>query len=113
MKAKWTSRIPETIEELTGQVVDRINAKADAYAEDVKAKLLQGYTTGAFVTGETAESVTVEYATPEQPQASVGSDSIVAVAWELGHLDIFTRRFERVEHWRDAAIELAAKGATE
>lgn len=35
--------------------------------------------------------------------ARVGSNDPLARLWELGHHNRFTKRFERVEHWRLAA----------
>lgn len=109
-KAVWRSNIPAAIEQVKEDVVKTLNTKTDEYADLVKEKLAGGYTTGSFVTGETAAEVVADYATTIDPEAAVGSDSIIALAWELGHVNLFTRKFERVEHWRDAAVELAAKG---
>lgn len=44
------------------------------------------------------------YATPSGWEATVGTNLIEALYWELGHPNVFTRKFERVEIWRPTAI---------
>lgn len=75
-----------------------LKAAAQVYANEVKRALAPGYTSGAFVTGRVLNSVTV--GAPHDGAIEIGSDLDYAMYWEMGHHNIFTRRFERVEIWR-------------
>lgn len=99
----------------------RFRAAADAglaaagaeYWNTVDAKLAQGYTTGRFTTGESAREVEV---TPPFDHAdgravAVGTDDENQRRWELGHYNIFERRWVRVEHWRTALVEAGPRVA--
>jgi hypothetical protein len=84
-------------------------AAAAHYAGAVRQKLLRGYTSGHFVTGATAASVQmgVTYDGPGGPQIFVGTNELVAMYWEFGHFNIFTRKYERVEYWRETLVSEA------
>lgn len=78
-------------------------AAAALYQGALRRKLLRGYLTGKFVTGATASSVQMgePFQGPRGRAIVVGSNELVAMYWELGHFNIFTRKYERVEYWRE------------
>lgn len=100
--------MPLHVEDHTSEFADRFPAAVNAglkaaayvYANEVKRALAPGYTSGAFVTGRVLNSVTV--GEPANGAIEVGSDVDYAMYWELGHHNLFTRRYERVEIWRPA-----------
>jgi hypothetical protein len=82
-------------------------AAGDEYKSAVQAKLSGGETTGAFTTGEGARAVerSDPYSLDSDRAVSVGTDDEKQRYWELGAFNAFTRRFERVEHWRNALVQ--------
>jgi hypothetical protein len=86
-------------------------AAALLYQGAVREKLIRGYTSGAFVTGATSSSVqmTAPHDDAGGREVVVGSNELVALYWEMGHHNLFTRKYERVEHWRHALEENAPK----
>jgi hypothetical protein len=83
-------------------------AAAEVYAGEVKQFLQRGYTTGDFVTGAAAASVNVSAPFLDESGAwaiRVGSSLEYTLYWELGHFNLYTKKFERVEHWRFALDE--------
>jgi len=108
-RAVWRSKIFDVIGGLRNDLSDNVNRAAEDYIAEVQLKLAGGYKTGKFVTGATALSARVrEFATPESLTAVVGSSSIVAVSWEFGHVNLFTRQFERNEIWRETLVDFFA-----
>lgn len=98
----WTSRIPAVQAAMDQALMDGLTAAAQHYANEVKQDLRGGYTSGAFVSGNVINSVAVD---PGQRrgdvlEARVGTDVMYALFWEVGHQNLFTRRYERVEIWR-------------
>lgn len=65
-----------------------------------------GFTTGAFTTGKAVASITIgtieslgrfgEYS------VQVGTNVLYHLFWELGHMNVFTRKYERVETLKPA-----------
>lgn len=88
-------------------------AAAALYHGTIRAKLQRGYTTGAYVTGATAASVqmTPPASDGDRWTVRVGTPSLVALYWELGHHNVFTKRYERVEYWRETLGLLAPEMA--
>jgi hypothetical protein len=113
------SRLAEFQARLAEATDEGLIAAATFVANDIKARLAQGYTSGAFTTGNIADSVTVSepYDGAEASgdiavalrsgdrAIEIGTDVIYGKFWELGHQNIFTRRFERVEIWRPTLEE--------
>ncbi len=90
------------------QAIDNgLVAAAYVYRNSVVEKLTQGYTSGAFVTPHVALTVGVSAAMDLDGSrvVLVGTDVMYALYWEAGHMNIFTRRYERVEHWRLSLLE--------
>jgi hypothetical protein len=90
-----------------------IIAAGYVYRNAVVQRLSQGYTTGDFVTPNVALTVTV---TPVFSRGGVrmllvGTNVDYAAFWEFGHFNLFTGRYERVEHWREAMMETGPEQA--
>lgn len=90
-------------------------AAAQPYRNAMIDTLKTGYTTGAFSQGfqGVAGSVAVSANTPDQVSEDADGKFVVVgtsarsedgypypLGWELGHRNLFTRRYERVETWR-------------
>ena len=88
-------------------------AAAQVVVNAVKEDLAGGYTSGAFVTGNVLNSVTRTDPTDENGVRviRVGSDVDYALFWEIGHRNLFTRRFERNEVWVPALLRTAQQQA--
>jgi hypothetical protein len=95
-------------DEIAERIPDAIDAGLQAaayvYRDEVMRALAGGYTTGDFVTGRAMNSVAISepYDVDDDRAISVGTDLDYPMFWELGHHNIFTRRFERVEIWAPA-----------
>jgi hypothetical protein len=69
--------------------------------------LTQGYTSGDFVTGDNVNAI---FMTPVSAGPSgakfilVSTDSPYALYWEMGHVNAFTRKYEREERWYPTLI---------
>ena len=103
----YMSRIDQVLVAMTTALEDAVRAGGYVYANAVKRKLAGGYTSGDFVTGNTTASVRVTepQQTAEWVEVRVGTDLLYNLFWEIGHRNIFTRRFERVEVWRPTLLE--------
>ena len=82
-------------------------AAAELYSGAIKDKLQHGYTSGDFVTGNAAASVntTPPFEDDGGWAIKVGTNEMYLLFWETGHINLFTRKYERVEHWRAAMEE--------
>jgi hypothetical protein len=86
---------------------------AQVYRNAVTEKLRNppegGYTTGAWDHGMAGVAGSVAVSEVERTdnavRIAVGTNVPYAKYWELGHQNLFTRRFERVERWRPALEE--------
>lgn len=80
-------------------------AAAYAYVRPVKVRLMQGYTTGNFSHGGAGVAGTVTVGDVDvgsgRANVAVGTNVDYAAFWEFGHMNLFTRRYERVEVWRE------------
>jgi hypothetical protein len=85
-------------------------AAAEVVRERVSERLREGYTSGAFVTGRSADAVAVAGPDPEGDGLAVriGTDVLYDLFWELGHENLFTRKYERVEVWVPLFLETTA-----
>lgn len=79
-------------------------AAGEVYRTALKEDLRGGYTTGNFVTGETAATIqrTDPYDSPAGRAVSVFTTHKPALYWFAGHINLFTRKFERVDKWTPA-----------
>jgi hypothetical protein len=87
-------------------------AAAYLYASAVKARLMQGYTTGNFSHGGAGVAGTVTVGevvrAGDRWTVPVGTNVPYALFWEFGHFNLFTRQYERVEVWRETFEARAA-----
>lgn len=86
---------------------DALKAAAQVVVNGLKEQKPQGlrggYTSGAFVTGATLGSIfiTEVFQGPSGEKfILIATDSMIAVYWEYGHVNLFTRKYEREERWR-------------
>jgi hypothetical protein len=102
----WTSNTARVTSALREAVGQGLSAGGHLYANAVKRGLRGGYTSGTFVTGTSVSSVQVT--PPEMAggvlQVRVGTNLMYNLFWEIGHQNLFTGRFERVEVWRPALL---------
>lgn len=78
-----------------------LTAAANVYRNAVKRALAGGYTSGNYVTGHVQNSVTqtVPARLGTGYGVRVGTNVPYALFWELGHINIFSGRFEQVPIW--------------
>jgi hypothetical protein len=108
MKAEWTKLVDYKERNRRAQENGLI-AAAQVVKNEVKRGLAGGYTSGNFVKGIVLNSVTagdVEE-TALGFAIRIGTNLMYALFWELGHHNIFTRKYERVEIWQPAAVSSA------
>lgn len=107
-RATFTSRADVVQRAMTDALAAGLAAAGNQYADRVGRRLAFGYTSGDFVTGNVAGSVEVTPVarTPSGLEVKVGSNVDYALFWELGHVNLFTRRYERVEIWRPFLVEM-------
>ena len=69
--------------------------------DDKPLGLTQGYTSGDFVTGNLLNSIqaTDPYTEKGTRHIRVYTDVLYALYWEMGHQNVFTRKYERQERW--------------
>jgi hypothetical protein len=81
-------------------------AQAEVVRSAVKEGVRGGYKTGAFTTGHALNSVkiTAPYDGEGGRAVSVYSDVDYMLYWEIGHLNTYTRKFERKEVWHPALL---------
>lgn len=102
----YESNLPQTLERIRRARMAGLVAMATVLVNAVKRALTGGYTSGAFVTGNVRSSVTHSEPDISGPVGyiDVGTNVIYALYWELGHFNLFTRRFERQERWMPALL---------
>lgn len=107
--ATWTRRVPDMDDRFDGAMASGLLAAAYVYYNELKRRLAGGYTSGAFVTGHLLNSITIAPPVYEGRNlvVRVGTMLLYALAWEVGHNNLFTRRFERQERWFPTAIDTA------
>ena len=97
----YQSNLPQIMARMQAATMAGLLAAAAVVENRVKEALRGGYTSGRFVTGHVLASVT--HSEPEiGPNGAfilVGTDVMYALYWELGHRNLFTRKFERQERW--------------
>lgn len=107
----FRSNLPAVRQQLRQAIDGGLVAAAQVVANRVKEGLKGGYTSGDFVTGNVLNSVNIS-----EPRADetghyilVGTDVPYALFWEVGHRNLFTRRFERKEVWVPALLQTRAE----
>lgn len=105
----------EFMRDLTQATPLALIAAAQVFINAVKRRLAGGYTSGDFVTGNVLNSVTRSEPEPAGMGGyalQVGTNLPYALFWELGHHNVFTRKFERVPVWEPAFLESQDEAAT-
>jgi hypothetical protein len=114
----YKSFLPEVTSRIERAQVARLIAAAEVVLGFLKDYHVNGYTSGDFVTGNVLNSLQrsdVERGPNGELMIRVGTvqtDPPYPVYWTLGHQNLFTRKFEKVDHWTPALAD-AAKPATE
>lgn len=107
----YQSNLPSIEQRLRAARMAGLIAAAEVVVNAVKEGLRGGYTSGLFVTGNVMNSV--NRSEPEQNADGafilVGTGVDYALFWEVGHNNIFTRRFERKEVWMPALLSTRAE----
>lgn len=102
----YQSNLPAVKSRLQQATEAGLLAAAAVVENKVKEDLRGGYTSGRFVTGHVMASV--NHSEPELgPNGAfilVGTGVDYALYWEVGHNNIFTKRFERKEVWVPALL---------
>lgn len=110
MSAEWRSNLGAFEGASERAIKAGLIAAAELYTGDMRERLQQGFTSGDFVTGNLANSVQRGDVEREGDGYSipVGSTQLqppYGLYWELGHVNAFTRRTERVETWVPMMVE--------
>lgn len=102
--SSYRSRSAELAARFAGAVDAGLVAAGETFKTEVKRQLAPGYTSGAFVTGHVLGSVTrTEPSTVGGVRVlHVGTNVDYAMYWELGHQNLFMRRFAQKEVWGPA-----------
>lgn len=109
MATAWQSN-RGAVEALLLRAVDAgLTAAAHEYAAEVTRRLKDGYTSGDFVTGTVAGSVTVGPLETRggRRMISVGTSHLYALYWELGHLNLWMADYAHVPVWVPTFEEMA------
>lgn len=104
--ATWKSQTPLVKQRVGPASEAGLRAVAIPIAELIKTRLRRGYTSGRFVTSVSADAVQISepIRSGSGREVSVGTDLISNLQWEVGGINLFTRRYERVEIWRPIAF---------
>ena len=107
---EWRSNLGAFLGATDRAIKAGLIAAAETYMAPVKEQLQRGFTSGAFVTGNLANSVArgEPQVTGDGAEIAVGSTQVnppYGLYWELGHHNLFTGRQERVEVWVPTMVQ--------
>jgi len=104
LQQAWRSNVPAVKRALMEGENRGLIAAAQILVNAVKLGLRGGYTSGAFTTGLSSNSVTHSppILGPRGMFILVGTNLPYNLFWEVGHYNLFTRRYERVPVWMPA-----------
>ncbi len=107
MSATWSSGLNNFQTSNAGAIDAGLIAAAQVLVNEVRRRLRGGYTSGAYFTGVSMNSVTRSDPMTEDGVRviRVGGKPSYLLFWELGHQNLFTDRYERQERWRPALAE--------
>jgi hypothetical protein len=120
LSAEWRSNLGAFLGATDRAMKSGLIAAAETYMGPVKERLQRGFTSGAFTTGNLANSVArgEPEVSADGVEIAVGSTQVeppYGLYWELGHQNAFTGKMERVEVWvplmvqmRDQLVAVAA-----
>jgi hypothetical protein len=107
----YTGGMAQMFERRHGRAVDdALRAGAEEYIEGLKeqkpAGLKGGYTSGAFSDDRQIDSLYVgdPFTNKGARAVFVFTDAKWAPAWEYGHINLFTGKYERQERWGPTLI---------
>jgi hypothetical protein len=103
----FRSNLPAFIRAMDNASRKGLHAAAYVVSNKVKENLRGGFTSGDFVTGMSVNHVTIGqvFRTETGWAIKVGTDLLYNLFWTLGHFNIFSRRFERVDKWTPALAD--------
>jgi len=105
-KPGWTSNIDKVVRRMDGDAVrSGLKAAGVMLHTIIQRKIDWGYTSGAFSKGRVAG--TIVRGRPGVRKITVSTPNPIAVLWELGHFNIYTQKYERVEVFR-VSLEMNA-----
>lgn len=108
MAANFTSKLGDWRKRHARAVDAGLVAAALVPEGVIKRRLVKGYTSGKFKTGRVANSVTHSQPATEGDARVIRIGTNVAIyplAWELGHANRWTGKYERVQVWVPAVME--------
>lgn len=107
MSATWTSNLSELVKRDAEGQRRGLLAAAQVLSDAVKKNLSMGYTSGEFVTGYSVNAVTISdpFQLGRAWGIRVGTNLVSNLEWEVGHFNLFLKRFVRVERWRTAMMD--------
>ena len=95
----WHSNIDKVVRRMEGDAIrSGLKAAGVMLHTIIQREIDWGYTSGDFSTGLVAQSII--RGRPGTRKIWVGTPNPIAAVWELGHFNIFTQRYERVEIFR-------------
>lgn len=99
--ATWKTNIPEINRVLLQSRGPALIVAAQILINAVKRGLRGGYTSGDFATGTSVNHVTRTdpVAIGDEMKLAVGTNLLYDLMWEIGHHNLYTGRYERVEVW--------------
>lgn len=114
----YRSNLPDVRRRLRAARWAALIAAAEVLLEKLKSRHRGGYTSGDFVTGNVLNSLV--RSDPENVNGDLQirvtttqTDPPYPVFWTLGHVNLFTRKYERVDHWTPALGDAALPARAE
>jgi hypothetical protein len=97
----YQSNVPNISVKMKAARKAGLEAAGQVVVDAVKEALRGGFTSGDFDTGESVENVKMTAVSDDGNTASIriGTDLVYNLVWELGHLNVYSRKFERKEVW--------------
>jgi hypothetical protein len=111
MGAEWRSNLGPFLGATDRAIQAGLIAAAEVYTGEMREQLQRGFTSGAFVTGNLANSVA--RGDPERtgdghsiPVGSTQVEPPYGLYWEVGHQNVFTKKHERQERWVPTMVRM-------
>ena len=108
----YASRSSVVLSQLAAAIDAGLVAAATTYQAEMKKVLAPGYTSGAFVTGNLVNSIFTDGPVDENGVrvirvacSATRNGAPYPLYWELGHQNLFTRKFEREPRWVPTLME--------
>lgn len=101
----FVTHLPRVIRFHNRAARNMLLAAATVVQNQAKRNVRGGFKSGDFVTGTLINKIDVEV---EDDHAEIGTEVDYGAFWEVGHNNIFTRKYER-EEWLRPAMEKTKK----